>query len=119
MTNVTEQLKQGVGQALESLSDGWRELKSRAGGALTRFRAGDDKPARTEPSAFDAPDIGRWAFMAADVIDDAVRVFVRLEAPGMRRNCATCRANSRKRASASFFIAPSSQFPDPVGCPLS
>jgi hypothetical protein len=39
MTNVTEQCKQGVGHALESLSDGWRELKARAGGAMTRFRS--------------------------------------------------------------------------------
>lgn len=84
MTNVAEQFKQGVGHALESLSDGWRELKSRAGGALTRFRS-QDRPEGTAEPAFGPSGIGRWAFMAADVVDDDDRVMVRLEAPGMRR----------------------------------
>ena len=85
MTNVTEQLKQGVGHALESLSDGWREIKSRAGGALTRFRSNDRQVAAEDEAPFDARQMSRWAFMAADVIDDDDRVVVRLEAPGMRR----------------------------------
>ena len=84
MTNVTEQLKQGVGHALETLSDGWRELKSRAGGALIRFRS-NDRQAGTAEAPFETPGMSRWAFMAADVVDDDDRVVVRLEAPGMRR----------------------------------
>ena len=82
---TTEQFKQGVGHAIESLSDGWRELKSRAGGALTRFRSHDkDDEARDTP--VDPRTMSRWAFMAADVVDDDDRVIVRLEAPGMRRD---------------------------------
>ncbi len=37
MTKLAEQLKQGADQAWESLSEGWRELSSRASGAMTRF----------------------------------------------------------------------------------
>ena len=38
MTKLAEQIKQGADQAWESLSEGWRELSTRASGALTRFR---------------------------------------------------------------------------------
>ena len=84
MTNVAEQFKQGVGHALESLADGWRELKSRAGGALTRFRADDAQPS-AGAADFGPIGLSRWALMAADDIDDDDRVIVRLETPGMRR----------------------------------
>ena len=84
MTNVTEQFRQGVGHALESLSEGWRELKSRAGGALTRFRPHRSASGRDE-IAHEPPNMSRWAFMAADVLDEDDRIIVRLEAPGMRR----------------------------------
>ena len=88
MTKLAEQLKQGADQAWESLSEGWRELSARASGALTRFR-----PTPADPSAPSAPAARQdvlprltgWAFMAADVFDDADKVVVRIEAPGMRR----------------------------------
>lgn len=86
MTNVAEQFKTGVGHALGSLSDGWREIKSRAGEALTRFRSNHQEEDGAEfESVFALPNISRWAYMAADVIDDDDRLIVRLEAPGMRR----------------------------------
>jgi HSP20 family protein len=84
MTKLAEQLKQGADQAWESLSEGWRELSARAGGALTRFGHApvtDKSPGRNEGW----PPLGRWAFMAADVFDDDDKVIVRIEAPGMRR----------------------------------
>jgi len=89
MTNVTEQFKQGVGHALESLSDGWRELKARAGGAITRFRSHERQEtgqANWPEAAFQPATMSRWAFMAADLIDEDERVLVRLEAPGMQRD---------------------------------
>ncbi len=91
MTKLTEQLKQGADQAWESLSEGWRELSARASGAMTRFWP---TPAETaDPSAPSAhaasqdplPQLTGWAFIAADVFDDADKVVVRVEAPGMRR----------------------------------
>jgi HSP20 family protein len=87
MNSVTQQLKQGVGHAIESLSDGWRELRSRADEALTRFRFSDRQHnSGGDVAAFEPSSMSRWAFMAADVVDDDDRVIVRLEAPGMRRD---------------------------------
>ncbi len=88
MTKLAEQLKQGADQAWESLSEGWRELGARASSALTRFW-----PTSVEPSTARArarpqdvlPRVNVWAFMAADVFDNADDVIVRIEAPGMRR----------------------------------
>lgn len=75
--------KHGLEQAWESLSEGWREVRDRAAGALTRFRPGrgsDDGAPADEP-----PIGGSWALLAADVFDDDDKIVVRLEAPGMRK----------------------------------
>jgi len=87
MNNLTQQLKHGAEHAIESLSDGWRELRARAGEALTRFRSSGSEVATREDdgSDVDLPGLSRWAFMAADVVEDDDKVTVRLEAPGMRR----------------------------------
>ncbi|WP_394791605.1 Hsp20/alpha crystallin family protein [Rhodoferax sp.] len=89
MTKLAEQLKQGADQAWESLSEGWRELSARASGALTRFwpTSADTLPT-SQPAAPEGsmPRLTGWAFMAADVFDDADDVIVRIEAPGMRRD---------------------------------
>lgn len=88
MTKLAEQLKHGADQAWESLSEGWRELSARASGALTRFWPTSAEPSPTsQPTAAEAsmPPQSGWAFMAADVFDDADNVIVRIEAPGMRR----------------------------------
>ncbi|NUZ05818.1 Hsp20/alpha crystallin family protein [Piscinibacter koreensis] len=84
MTTLTRQLKEGAEQAFETLAEGWRELRARAGGALTRFRSNDDDALRGG-GVEGIPRLGRWAFMAADVIERDDRIVVRLEAPGMRR----------------------------------
>src|SRR4051812_11708054 len=83
-TNLTQALRHGAEHALESMAEGWRELRSRAGGALTRFRSIDGGKEHDGGSA-EFPAIGRWAFMAADVIEEDDKGVVRLEAPGMRR----------------------------------
>ena len=88
MTKLAVQLKQGADQVWESLSEGWRELSARASGALTRFRsASGDPPAGDSPAARQGrlPQMAGWAFMAADVFDDADKVIVRIEAPGLQR----------------------------------
>ena len=84
MTKLNE-LKQGIGHAWESLSEGWRDLSQRAGSALTRFRPGVPPP-NGGSVAQELPMMGSWAFMAADVFDDDDKLVVRLEAPGMRRD---------------------------------
>ena len=92
MTKLAEQLKQGADQAWESLSEGWRELSARASGALTRFwpaptnTAGPSVPRAHATRQDSMPRMTGWALMAADVFDDADKVIVRIEAPGMRRD---------------------------------
>lgn len=86
MTKLADQLKHGAGQAWESLSEGWRELSTRASGALTRFRAAPP-PSDTSPDQHKAlAPFNSWAFMAVDVSEDDEKVIVRIEAPGMRRD---------------------------------
>lgn len=100
MSKFAEQLKQGADQAWESLSEGWRELSSRASGALTKFIPSADSDRQVEiadrlpqsrtVSQDRAPDgglfpLGAWSFMASDVFDSGDKVVVRIEAPGMRR----------------------------------
>lgn len=83
MSNLTEQLKQSAGHAMARLSQGWLELKERAGGALTPFRhaRGIERTGEDE-----LPVFGSWGFMAADVAERDDSVVVRLEAPGMSRS---------------------------------
>ena len=80
MMSLTQQVRQGAEEAFESMAQGWRELKARAGSALTRFRAPAKPDAGQEPVPF-----ARWAFMAADVVEEDDRIVVRLEAPGLRK----------------------------------
>lgn len=84
MTALTERLRQGAGQAWDTLTQGWHELRRHASGALTRFRhtgATTGRPAQL-PAGFDP--VG-WGVMAADIRVDDDRVVVRVEAPGMAR----------------------------------
>lgn len=86
MTKLAEQIKQGADQAWESLSDGWRELSTRASGALTRFwPAAPSTTDSTVSASRSGSRLTRWAFLAADVAESADRLIVRIEAPGMKR----------------------------------
>jgi HSP20 family protein len=60
MTKLIEQLKQGADQAWESLSEGWREVTSRASSALTRFLP--PTQADVSSSGSDPLATGTWAF---------------------------------------------------------
>lgn len=86
MTKLAEQIKQGADQAWESLSEGWRELSTRASGALTRFWPEPQPTTSASPSSQKTgPRLTTWAFLAADVFESADKLVVRIEAPGMRR----------------------------------
>lgn len=86
MTKLGDQIKQGADQAWESLSEGWRELSSRASGAMTRFwpTAPSTTNSATMPQRA-GPRLTGWAFLAADVFESADKLIVRIEAPGMQR----------------------------------
>lgn len=96
MTDLVEQAKHGAGQAWRSLTEGWRELGARAGGALTRFWTGAARPGSAMPaSTGDSrsfkderwPAPARWSFIPADVYVYLNRVTVRVEAAGLQRDC--------------------------------
>lgn len=103
MTHLAKQLKHGAGQAWESLTEGWRELGSRAGNALTRFwnDTDDAPPAKADGGKQDRAGEAdrwlppaRWSFMAVDVYADHDRLVVRIEAPGMAREDFQIEVNS-------------------------
>lgn len=80
-----ESLKESVTSLWDNLSEGWRHLARSAGGALTRYKAGEktDLPARGEvDDASWLPSLG-WAMLGGDVFEDDRRLVVRLEVPGM------------------------------------
>lgn len=90
MSHLAEQLKHGAGQAWESLTEGWRELGTRAGNALTRFWSDDPPPANAGSGQPDPAGRSerwlpptRWSFMAVDVYGAHDKLVVRIEAPGM------------------------------------
>ena len=86
MTNLAEQIKHSADQAWESLSEGWRELSTRASSAMTRFWSTSTSAANSQSDPHSTwPRMTWWAFLAADVFEGADKVIVRIEAPGMQR----------------------------------
>ena len=77
-----QQLRQGVANAWDTISEGWRHLYRRAAGAITRFiphkgETGENREIAVRSSG--------WGVLAAEVFDDDDQVIVRLEAPGLER----------------------------------
>lgn len=72
-----------ISRAWESLSEGWHELLSRSGNALTHFtrRKEDEQPASSELAAFP-----RWSLLAGELEETAKDVVVRIEVPGMDKD---------------------------------
>lgn len=71
-----------IGESLnrtwDSMSHGWDHLINRAGNSLTHFSGRDEKSEDQTP--IQSP---RWGLMSAEVFDDADKVVVRMEAPGL------------------------------------
>ncbi|MFZ3154235.1 Hsp20/alpha crystallin family protein [Pseudomonas sp.] len=83
------ELKQGLEDTWHSLSDGWRHLRERTSGTLTRFTpsaksktAQESKTPAEQAQAADFPS-ANWALLAGDVFEDADKFVVRLEIPGL------------------------------------
>ncbi|GAO35369.1 heat-shock protein Hsp20 [Sulfuricella sp. T08] len=87
---VIDELKEDLGEILESMAEGWRHMRQRAAGALTRFRPGEKYPA---PSAGMALPSTGWALLAGDVFEDDQKLSVRLEIPGMEKEDLTIEVN--------------------------
>lgn len=80
MLNMNE-LTNSLSRTWDSVSQGWHHLISRAENALTRFRS--DNAGKSENIPAQSP---RWGLLSADVFDDADKVIVRLEVPGLERD---------------------------------
>jgi HSP20 family protein len=80
MSTLT-QIRAGLSQAWEALTEGWHDLREKAAHALTRFH-----PQRGELQPADEYVIrhaARWGLLAAEVAEDDDEVVVKLEVPGM------------------------------------
>ena len=76
------ELKQGLEGTWHSLSEGWRQLRERTSGTLTRFTPSNDK---TPEQSADFPS-ANWALLAGDVFEDDDKFIVRLEVPGLDKS---------------------------------
>ena len=79
-----------IGQALETLSQGWHELISRSSDALTQFthHKTDHHHANGEPITFP-----NWSLLAGELEETARDIVVRVELPGLDReedDCQIC-----------------------------
>ncbi len=81
LKNLRSRFEQGVVRARQSLTQGWRELLSRSGGALTHF----DVSAKSKEDPEARQDFPRWSLLAAETWETAQSVIIRMEMPGMRK----------------------------------
>lgn len=82
-----EAIKEGFGSFLDSVAEGWQQLRESASNALTRFRPNIESrlPARDridDPAYW--PTSG-WSMLGGEVFEDDARLVVRLEVPGMEK----------------------------------
>lgn len=80
-----EEIKEGFGNLLDSVAEGWHHLRESAANALTRFKPGErtQLPAREEiDDPLYLPARG-WSMLGGEVFEDDKRLVVRLEVPGL------------------------------------
>lgn len=73
-----------LGRAWENLAEGWRELLSRSGEALTHFARSKDKEAVTERDS-QLPALPQWSLLAGEVEETDKEIIVRVEVPGIEK----------------------------------
>ncbi len=71
-------IKNLVERAWERLTEGWRELLTRGGDALTHF---DTEDTGKDQSAHEFP---HWSLLPAETWETALSIVIRLEIPGMK-----------------------------------
>ncbi len=80
------ELKHGLEETWHSLGEGWRQLRERTSGALTRFTPGRHKSDESDRALAtgdgDYPS-ANWALLAGDLFEDSDKFVVRLEVPGL------------------------------------
>lgn len=71
-----------IGRAWDNLSEGWHELLSRSGNALTHFtHRKNDKAKSSELATFPS-----WSLLAGELEETPTDVVVRIELPGMDKD---------------------------------
>ena len=82
-----QQLREGLRQALDSVSEGWQRLYHKASDAMTRFTGDEKGNAKddTQNSNELAFRNAGWAMLAAEVFEDEHNLIVRLEMPGLAK----------------------------------
>ena len=86
-----ENIRQGFGSLwdsmTESMAEGWDRLRQTASSALTRFTPGERTalPAREDIDDSRFRPVAGWAMLGGDLFEDAERVVVRIEAPGLAK----------------------------------
>lgn len=72
-----------LGRTWDNLTEGWRELLSRSGEALTHFSRSKDKTATEYDSQL--PMLPRWSLLAGEVEETDKEIIVRVEVPGIEK----------------------------------
>ena len=83
-----DDLTRGLSSVWGSVADGWQHMRESASSAITGFKPSEQTnlPARTEvDDPFHISSMS-WSMLGGDVFEDAVRVVVRLELPGLDKN---------------------------------
>jgi HSP20 family protein len=87
MLNALKQTGKKIGReisrAWEDLSEGWRELLSRSGDALTHFTRHKDEGQKESSELATFPS---WSLLAGELEETPKDVMVRLELPGMDKD---------------------------------
>jgi HSP20 family protein len=83
--DIRNDIRQGVGNLLDTVTEGWNRLRETASGAITRFKPAESAnlPAGSEVDDGAYMPTHAWAMLGGDVYEDDKRLVVRLEVPGM------------------------------------
>lgn len=86
LKKVGREIGRELNRTWENLSDGWRELLSRSGNALTHFSK--DKVGESSEGSHSLAGFPNWSLLAGEVFETDTEIVVRLEVPGMEKeNC--------------------------------
>ncbi|ACL73002.1 heat shock protein Hsp20 [Thioalkalivibrio sulfidiphilus HL-EbGr7] len=81
--STLDQIREGFGHALDTLSRGWQQLRERAGSALTRFHPSSAEGPVESVEAGVARNAARWGVLASEVRETDDALIIGLEIPGM------------------------------------
>lgn len=81
LKKVGKDVGRELGRAWESLSEGWREMLTRSGSALTHF----SREKGAEQEGVSLARFPSWGVLAGEVMETDKEIVVRVEVPGMEK----------------------------------